>query len=310
MTIPSNNIKLLLILQRLTFAYSLLLAPLSIADSVVAVINDEVITLDSMTQQMKSGSSKAEKMALLNHKIDLELQLKKAKELGIQPKTAAINIMIGRIASSNNLTLAQLQSSPEFDTVVTGITKELTLRGLKQFVLEGVEINLTTAEIDQAVAKNPSEVGSFGKQIKIAQILISSLDKTNALQSQDESSKQFLMQLSDKINHGASFSSLAKLHSQHPSYKNGGESRWLNPKKLPAIFKQQLSNLKLAQLSKPFRNKQGWWIIKISKERNAKDARLASIKSQLMQAKENIYFKDWVKKLRKNTYIEIFEHKL
>ncbi|SFV78822.1 Survival protein SurA precursor (Peptidyl-prolyl cis-trans isomerase SurA) [hydrothermal vent metagenome] len=102
---------------------------------------------------------------------------------------------------------------------------------------------------------------------------------------------------------------MAKLHSQDPSYKNGGESGWLDENRLPAAFKQQLVNLQSGELSQPFQTKQGWRIIKIIDERSV-DNHLIAIKSQLIQSKKNTYFKNWVKALKKNAYIEIFDHKL
>ena len=39
--------------------------------------------------------------------------------------------------------------------------------------------------------------------------------------------RNFLKKLSDHITKGASFDAFAKLHSQHPSYANGGLSDWM-----------------------------------------------------------------------------------
>lgn len=298
------------VLKSLTLILSFSFSTLTVANSIIAIVDDEIITLDTISNQIKPNATKAAKMALVNRQIDLILQLKKVREIGIRPKPNAINIMLDNIATQNKLTRAQLKSSPEFDSIVDNITQNLALRGLKQYVLSGIEVNLTQAEIDTELAKNRSKVGNFNKQIKIAQILINSIDQSaTLLQSKDELIKQFLIELSKKINNGTSFVSLAKLHSQDASYKNGGESRWLNPTKLPAALKSQLANLKLGQLSPPFLTEQGWRIIKIIKERDATDSQLAAIKSQLIQSQQNTYFKGWVKKLRKSAYIEIFGHK-
>ena len=295
-------------LLALVFTFSLNV--LAVPNTIIAIVNDELITLDTISNDIEPSSTKAQKMALVDHQIDLVLQLEKIQEFGIKPKLSSINTMLSNIASQNGLTLMQLQTNHQFDEIVENITQQLSLRGLKQLVLQKADISLTQAEIYAALAKNPSTSDNLNKQIKIAQIVINSIDQTDSLlQSKDDLITQFLIVLSDKINSGTSFSSLAKLHSQDPSYKNGGESGWLDENRLPAAFKQQLVNLQSGELSPPFQTKQGWRIIKIIDERSV-DNHLVAIKSQLIQSKKNTYFKNWVKALKKNAYIEIFDHKL
>ena len=295
-------------LLALVFTFSLNV--LAVPNTIIAIVNDELITLDTISNDIEPSSTKAQKMALVDHQIDLVLQLEKIQEFGIKPKLNSINRMLSNIASQNGLTLMQLQANDQFDEIVEHVNQQLSLRGLKKFILQKADISLTQAEIDVALAKNPSNSDNLNKQIIIAQIVINSIDQADSLlQSKDDLITQFLIVLSDKINSGTSFSSLAKLHSQDPSYKNGGESGWLDENRLPTAFKQQLVNLQSGELSPPFQTKQGWRIIKIIDERSV-DNHLVAIKSQLIQSKKNTYFKNWVKALKKNAYIEIFDHKL
>ena len=292
----------------LTFTFSL--NTLASPNSIIAIVNDEVITFDTISAEIKPSFTKAQKIELVDNQIDLMLQLEKIKKFGIKPKLSSVNTMLSNIASQNGLTLTQLQANNQFDKIVDNVSQRLSLSGLKQFVLQKADTNLTQAEIDTALAKNPSNSDNFNKQIKIAQIVISSVDQTDSLlQSKDSLIQQLLIELSDKINAGTSFSSLAKLHSQDPSYKNGGESGWLDENKLPAVFKQHLSQLKADELSPPFQTQQGWRVIKIIDKRRV-DKHLIAVKSKLIQSKKNSFFKNWVKELRKGAYIEIFDHKL
>ena len=292
----------------LTFTFSL--NTLASPNSIIAIVNDEIITFDTISGEIKPSFTKAQKIELVDNQIDLMLQLEKIKIFGIKPKLSSVNTMLSNIASQNGLTLAQLQANNQFDEIVDNVSQRLSLRGLKEFVLQKADTNLTQAEIDTALAKNPSNSDNFNKQIKIAQIVISSVDQTDSLlQSKDSLIQQLLIELSDKINAGTSFSSLAKLHSQDPSYKNGGESGWLDENRLPVVFKQHLSQLKADELSPPFQTQQGWRVIKIIDKRRV-DNHLIAVKSKLIQSKKNSFFKNWVNELRKGAYIEIFDHKL
>ena len=291
-----------------TFSLNVVAAP----NSIIAIVNDELITFDTISSELKPSTTKAQKLALVDRQIDLVLQLEQIQKFGIKPKLSSINTALSNIASQNSLTLMQLQSNPQFDEIVENINLQLSLRGLKQLILQKADIRLTQAEIDAELTKNPRNLDNLNKkkQIQIAQIVINSIDQTNSLlQSEDDLIKRFLIELSDKITSGTSFSKLAKLHSQDPSYKNGGKSEWLDEDRLPAIFKKQLANLKPGELSQPFQTKQGWRIIRIISMRSV-DTYLVAIKSQLIQSKKITHFKNWVKALRNNAYIEIFDHKL
>jgi len=292
------------------FALSFSLNLLATPNSIVAIVNDELITLDTISAKIKPSFTKIQKTNLVNQQIDLVLKLEKIKEFGIQPKLSSINSMLSNIASQNGLTLTQLQSNNQFDEVVNSVTQLLSLRSLKKLVLQNVDIDLSLVEISDALAKNPNNSKDLNKQIKIAQIVISSINQTDSLlQSKNNLIQQFLTKLSNKINAGTSFSSLAKLHSQDPSYKNGGESGWLDEDRLPLIFKQHIAQLQTNELSAPFQAGQSWRIVKIIDKRSVNN-HLIAIKLQLIQSKKNIFFKNWVKALRKNAYIEIFNHKL
>ncbi len=286
------------------------LVPIASANSIIAIVNDDLITFDKISDKIKSSSTKEEKLALVNHQIDLALQLQKVKEVGVKPKTNAITVALKNIATQNNITLRQLQTLPQYDEIIINITDQLSLRGLKQVVLKKADIKLAQEEISDAIKNNPNDSTNLNQQIKIAQIAISSIDQTDSLlQSKDELIKQFLLDLTSQINNGSSFSSLAKLHSQDPSYKNGGESDWLDKNRLPEIFLKNLKGLSKGELSKPFKADQGWRLVKIIDERSV-DTYLFSIKSQLLKKKRDDYFNKWVKGLREKAYIEIFDHKL
>lgn len=291
------------ILLAITISLNVVSAP----NSIVAIVNDNLITYNAISAD---NNSKADRLAAVNHQIDIILQLDKISAFGIEPKSIAINNMLKHVASQNSLTLKQLQERPEFGEIMTNIKQSLSLNELRQYVNNKVSITLNKVEITKALGNNSPTAEELEKQIRIAQIAISSIDKTDSLlQSEDELIKTLLIDLSNQIQQGKSFSDLAKLHSQDESYKNGGESAWLIQKRLPQAFIQTLANLEMGELSKPFKVGNSWRLVKIIEKRNV-DKRLTNIKAALILQKKDAYFSNWVKKLREAAYIEIFDHKL
>ena len=301
-----NKFRKIVFLLALSSSLSINGAP----NSIIAIVNDEIITLDSISQKFKPSYKKSDKLSLLEKQIDLTLQQEKIKALGIQPKTESINAMLSNIAANNGITFAQLKLNNQFDEIAKNVVLQLSLRGLKQIILEKANIQLTQSEFEQALAKNPSTESDFSQQVKIAQIVINSIEQKAALiESKDELMRKFLADLREKIQQGDSFSKLAKLYSHDPSYQQGGESAWLDKQKLPAVFKQQLSHLKPNETSQPFKTGESWRIIKLVSERKV-DNHSTKLKSTLLQDKQTAYFDNWLKTLREDAYIDIFEHKL
>ena len=282
----------------------------SAPNSIVAIVNDHLITRDALNTQSDIKQSKESKLKTLNQQIDILLQIEKATQLGVKPKSSAINNMLSRVAKQNKLTLKQLQTRPEFGQIMDSIQQKLSLNGLRELISSKAKLSLSQAEIDQALKDNPAATQALEDQVRIAQIAISTIDKTDSLlQSQDDLIQEFLTDLASQIQQGASFSALAKLHSQDESYKNGGESDWLVQKRLPKAFMQALKPLKVQELSAPFKAGNGWRLIKVIERRQVNN-HLKVIKSALIRQKKNLYFRNWTKKLRKDAYIEIFDHKL
>lgn len=276
-------------------------------NSIIAIVNDKLVTYDVISAE---STSRAAKLATVNQQIDVILQIDKAAQLGIEPKASAVNSMLKRVARQNSLSLSQLQASSAFGRVMKDVKQKLSLNGLRELINSKADFSLSKAEIDQTLENNPATDNDIVKQIRIAQIAISSIDSTESLlQSQDELIKAFLTDLSVKIQQGESFSALAKLHSQDESYKDGGKSGWLIEKRLPASFISALNNLKPQELTVPFKAGNGWRLVKIIEKRSVNN-HLRNIKAALMRQKQNTYFSNWVKKLRKDAYIEIFDHKL
>ncbi|WPE15759.1 peptidylprolyl isomerase [Candidatus Thioglobus autotrophicus] len=277
-------------------------------NSIIAIVNDHLITQDALA--LSGQDPVKNKLDAVNQQIDILLQMDKAEQLGVKPKAVAVNNMLKRVAKQNSLTLEQLQKRPEFGDIMASIQQKLSLNGLKELVTSKVKLVVSPAELDQALADNPSDTQTLETQIRIAQIAISSVDQTDSLlQSQDDLIKALLLDLSSQIQQGKTFAALARLHSQDESYKNGGESGWLVQERLPKDFIQVVQDLELQELSKPFKVGGGWRLIKVIEKRQI-DMHLQSIKAALIRQKKNLYFRNWTKKLRKDAYIEIFNHKL
>jgi len=278
---------------------------ISIADNtIVAIVNEDVITLDSIEWQLNVASSYNEKIDIVNRQIDLLLQLNIVNELGIEPENEEINGALIQLAQNNRISLSELKSHPQFTLFVEQIIETLSVIKLEQFITKDFKPELSENEILQ----NCSMEKSTGvKQIKIAQIIISEILDSNSSKSEQKSAVVgFLEKLSKHITKGASFEALAKLHSQHPSYYNGGLSEWLNVN-TPNI--EMFDSLEDGEVSKVYETDRAWAIaIKVDERYINSD--IESCKQQIKNQKSQTYYLQWLKELRDSAYIEIYTDKL
>jgi len=292
-------------MRRLFLLLLLFSVNISIADNtIVAIVNEDVITLDSIEWQLNVASSYNEKIDIVNRQIDLLLQLNIVNELGIEPENEEINGALIQLAQNNRISLSELKSHPQFTLFVEQIIETLSVIKLEQSITKDFKPELSENEILQ----NCSIEKSTGvKQIKIVQIIISEiLDSDSSKSDQKNAVVGFLEKLSKHITKGASFEALAKLHSQHPSYYNGGLSEWLNVN-TPNI--EMFDSLEDGEVSIIYET-DGAWAIAMKVDERYINPVMESCKQQIKNQESQTYYLQWLKELRDSAYIEIYTDKL
>ena len=274
------------------------------ANTVVAVVNEDVITLDSVEWQLDVASTHNKKIDIVSRQIDLLLQLNIAEELGIEPQNEEVEGALMQLARNYNISLVELKSHPQFTLFVEQIIETLLVIKLEQFITKDFKPELSENEI----LLNCSTGNFTGiRQIKIAQIIISEiLDSPSSKSEQKTAVTAFLKKLSRHISKGASFEAFAKLHSQHPSYYNGGLSEWFFVN-TPNI--EMFDSLQDGEISKIYET-EGGWAIAIKVGERYIDPDIENCKEQIKSQKSQKFYSHWLKELRDSAYIEIYTDKL
>jgi peptidyl-prolyl cis-trans isomerase SurA len=111
------------------------------------------------------------------------------------------------------------------------------------------------------------------------------------------------------VDEGASFSELARTHSQDPgSAALGGDLGWQTRGQFVPVFDEQLDQLEIGEISEPFQSQFGWHIVQLLDTRE-RDRTLDSRRNQAEQfvraRKADERLDSWVQKQRDEAYIEI-----
>ena len=265
---------------------------------IIAVVNNSVITYNSLVPLLTDTSSKDHKVDIINQRINDILQVERAKELGIEASLNDVNLALVEISKSNNISLEQLQAYPEFLSLKDEVSEKISILNLQRYITKDVTIDENEA-INMCSKKSSKSI----KQIKIAQIIISEVETQN---DQDAGIKAFLKKLSNHISKGASFEDLAKLHSQHSSYLNGGITDWIVVDN-PTVA--MLDSLKENEVSKIYLTDFGF-AIGIKLEERFVTSNLKQCKEKLIYLNAEKFYSNWVRGLREQAYVKIYHDAL
>ena len=272
-------------------------------NTIIAVVNNIPISLNSVKDNFLSAKTNEDKIGIINTQIDSILQLQRVEELNLKPSQTDINNVLSDIAQSNNITLDELSNFDDIGLIKKEISDKLSILNLQRYI---------TQDIPYPKEKILSECSDANlikdqKQIKVAQIIISEIDSDiNNPEQKNALINSFLNKLSNHISKGASFEAFAKLHSQHPSYKDGGVTDWLtinNP------ILEMLDSLEKNEVSEIYSTVFGS-AIAIKIDERLISSKLQECEEQVVYKNAEIYYAKWLESLRDQAFIEIFYDKL
>jgi len=180
--------------------------------------------------------------------------------------------------------------------------------------------NMTTGDIGGPI-RSPSgfhiikmlETKGVGQhtivKTKVRHILI----KTNELVDDAEAKKR-LLALKQRITDGDDFASLARTHSDDKgSALKGGSLDWVGPNDLVKSFEEAMSKLAINEISEPVQTQFGWHLIQVLDRENKDDSsdyRKNQVRDAIRKRKIEEETELWLRKLRDEAYVEIYEDRL
>jgi peptidyl-prolyl cis-trans isomerase SurA len=141
-------------------------------------------------------------------------------------------------------------------------------------------------------------------QIHVRHILI----KPNELDD-DETVRQKLSKLRDRILKGEDFAGLASTNSADPgSAPDGGDLGWSGPGTFVPEFDKAVADLKVNEISQPFKSRYGWHIVQLLGTRtydSTDDVRRQKAYAAIRESKADEETELWLRRLRDEAFVEI-----
>ncbi len=294
---------------------SLLLPPLArcvIIERVVAVVNDQVITLTELQERailirQATHNPNIPLKEILKQIIIETIEVQRAKKLGLDVPDEVVEDYIKNFKKDNNLT------DEDFQRLLKewGISLDAYKREIKRRILISKLVNL---EVKSHIAVPEEEVREYYEKNKDKLYLLSAKARIGDIFLPWGSDKNATMKLArdiyQKIQLGESFSKLAALYSKGPNAQNGGDMGWVRKGELVAeldkfIFDPQTKKGDVKLLETP----QGIHIVKILDRQYRNyvpfDKVKGEIEKKLYKERAQERYKTWLEDLVKKAYVKV-----
>lgn len=250
------------------------------ADRIVAVVNDEVITLHELRARLDLAVKQLKKQGtpvpgrdvleqqMLERLVMDKVQLQQAKETGVKVDDAQLEQALQRIAAGNKMSLAQLREALQKDGIVFSkfreeIRDEMTIARIREREVEN-KIAISEGEIDNYLAEDSAKSGG-SEEYEVAHILLRTPESASPEQIQRIKAKAD--QLFERVGKGEDFSQLAASFSDAPDGLQGGSLGMRPRERLPSIFLDAVVKLKPGEVAPVLRSPNGFHLVKLVAKR-------------------------------------------
>jgi peptidyl-prolyl cis-trans isomerase SurA len=258
--------------------------PIVLVDRVAAVVNDDVITRNELTDRVNRALSQLSRSGtpppprdelqrqMLDRMISDRVMTQFARDFGIRVDDLELDRAIERIARDNQMIVAQLRMAMEkdgvpFDKFRRDIRDEIIIARVREREVND-RISVTESEVDSLLA-SPGE-GAATDEFNLSHILVRVPD--NAGPEQIQSRQARALQALGQLKSGTDFRQVAASFSDAPDALQGGSLGWREGGKLPVIFTDALRGMKPGDLSGVLRSANGFHILKLNEQRGSQQA--------------------------------------
>lgn len=245
-------------------------------DKVVAVVNDNVITASELAVQMDILRQQliAKKMQLptdeilrkqvLQHLIDVDLQLQLAKNNNISIDGTELDETIAKIAAENKLSLTQLReelgkAGLSWENYRDNVRKEMLISRIQQRSV-GKEIVVSSEQVDDYL-KTAHQTEKTQQIYHVQNIVIPLSEEPTTEQLNKARAKANALLV--KIKQGQDFNQLAIAESSGEYALEGGDLGDRHLAELPEVFANKVITMKVGEVAGPIRTGNGLQLIKL-----------------------------------------------
>lgn len=295
-----------------------------IYNRVVAIVDEEVITLHELNDKMKemTGMSDQEmrtkdmekyietRKKVLEYLIDEKITQKKIRELKIEISQEQIDNAVENIKRNNQLTQEDLLGELKKE----GLTYEKFREGIRKDIERATLINYEVRSKiiireEQTVSYYEENKDQFITEGKVHLACIFLIPANQSDEDENSELAQIGHDIIMKIKSGEEFGEMAKKFSRGPGSAEGGDVGWYKLDQLDKQLMVTINGLSEGEVSDLIKRDKGYQIVKLIKKEEKKTKSYEEAKDAiydiLFKNEINKRYDSWIKNLRANTYIKI-----
>lgn len=296
-----------------------------IVDKIVAVVNDEIITLYELNSAFEPYLKNIENTYKGQDKDDLIIQSREtflqrlvdnllieqeAKKTGVIVKEEDVMGVIQETLTRQHLSMQDFLKN----LAAEGSTIEAVKKDIRSQI---VRTRLLRREVKDKIIVSDSEIGAYYNEhreeyegqesVRMKQILLprpSGADKNVENKLRNEA-----LRLRDRIMKGESFDLLVAQHSKGPAASHGGDVGFIEKGTIIREVEAVAFGLSVGQVSEVIESSVGFHIIKVVDKKGAGLKPIAvvreEIKAKLEEEKLDKKFGEWIASVRARSHVEI-----
>jgi peptidyl-prolyl cis-trans isomerase SurA len=249
-------------------------------DRIAAVVNDGLVLKSELDDQMASVEKRLQdqkvelpsqsvlQQQVLDRLVLQEIQMQRAKHVGLTITDEQLNGALQEIAARNKIPFDQLPTAlsaqgVDYKVYRESMRKELTLSTLRQRDVIA-HINVSPHELEQYMAR--AQNAAANDEFNVSHILLSLPAAATPQQLEEISHKA--QDVASRAVKGEDFGQLAIGNSNSQTALDGGQLGWRKGSQLPQFILDLVVKMKPGEVSEPVRTPSGYHIVKLNERRS------------------------------------------
>jgi peptidyl-prolyl cis-trans isomerase SurA len=279
-----------------------------VVDRVVAVVNDDIITLSDLQRELAREKNVTDERLLLEAMIDRKLQLAAAKRDGMDVSDRELSDALADIMKRNNMDQKSFEQALAkegltYEQYRTELREQMTLSRLfNKHVRSGIAVD--EAEVRTYYEKNLHQF-TLPEEVRVRHLVVSM--PAGATDEQVEATRQKAEALMARLRNGEDFIKLIRERSDSPSANQDGDLGFLQRGVALPEIDAATKDLKPGEYAGPVRTADGFQILRVEEVRTpvrpyekVKD----EITKLLYDQKMDNTYREWLQTLRSDSHIE------
>jgi peptidyl-prolyl cis-trans isomerase SurA len=249
-------------------------------DRIAAIVNDGLVLKSELDVQMSSVQKRLQEQRVdlpsqsvlqqqvLDRLVLQEIQLQRAKHVGLTVTDEQLNSALQEIAARNKIPFDQLPTAlaaqgVDYKQYRESMRKELTLSTLRQRDVIA-HINVSPHELEQYLARQQNAAAN--DEFNVSHILLSLPAAATPQQLEEISHKA--QDVAVRAGKGEDFGQLAIANSNSQTALDGGQLGWRKGTQLPQFILDLVVKMKPGEVGEPVRTPSGYHIVKLNERRS------------------------------------------